>query len=175
SDGRWSGSVKARVKSSSDAGNYQLVIRLKKDENDDKKDSQEYPLSVGSALPASTNTPTSTPTKAPTLTPTNSVTPTKTPTPTKEPTPSKEASPSVPLAGNEESGLFYLNTPTPESDLLGEVLGADSEAFEKEGKSKSSKVIAAILIALGGGLIASVFILPKLKANFGKMDQSEEE
>ena len=183
--GSYSGQVKSQVKSEADVGDYRLVVRVKLVPSGDPVDSEDYPISVLAAVPTNTpipthtptptNTSTSTPTKAPTSTPTKNLTPTKTPTPTKKPTPSKEASPSASLTGNEESGLFDLNTPTPESDLLGEVLGADSEAFEKEGKSKSSKVIAAILIALGGGLIASVFVLPKLKARFGKMDQSEEE
>lgn len=124
------------------------------------------------AIPTSSSTNTPAPTKTPTLTKS------KTPTPIKKITPTLTTDQILAKKLNtqtmaEEKGTFKLGSPTPKNDLLAGVLGMETKA-EKDGHtSKSSKIIATILVTVGTGLAGSVFILPKLKKDSGKMKKDE--
>ncbi len=149
-DGSWSGSVKAKVKNDSSAGDYYLVVRVREVDGGNK-DSVEYQLTVSSP-----SSPTSTPTPNPTTKPSSTPKPTATkkPSPTLKPSPTFEATP---------SGDIVFSTAS-----AGKILGEFGEATESgEGDEKKQKttnrIVAGILIVLGGGLISVVGFAPKIK------------
>jgi hypothetical protein len=159
-NGNWRGIVSARIKETEEAGDYLLVVRIRKIDGGNQ-DSPAYQLAATETGP--------TPASTHTLIPTSSLTPTAIPTPTLTLTPAIEATASL------SPTIFF--TETPSAAQAGEVLGKKKTIEVGQSGNRRSRIMAGVLISLGGVLIVIAGFWGGRKnsrINFDKLEKNNE-